>query len=289
MMPTRNKLLGAVFSAVVLLAGACGLLAPAAPQPQLSATDLAPKATALSELPDTWTPVPSPTPSLTPEPSPTVTPTQDPDNYRVELALPAEIVPYPAEFADRTGWILMAGDTAAVSLPPTFQVLDLVGPLMEAMLSLMEAFAEGFVDFAEDLSEELGATPATTPEAVDFGELPDFDFLIALEESTQSSALLISAERGPETTTQDLLNEALSNLEADFQVSARQLYSDSPLAMERVILEVEDEELGPGLQVVYVILGQEAAWNLIFSAPRELAPEYLPLFESAADSFTPMP
>lgn len=288
-MPMRRISVSVILIIGAILASACGLLAPPAPQPQLSATDLPPKATALSRLPDTWTPVPSTTPSLTPPPSPTVTPTQDPENYRIDLVMVPEVIPYPTQFADRTGWIRMEGDTAAVSLPPSFEVLDLVGPLMEAMLGLMQAFADSFVDFAEDLGEELGATPEATLEPVDLGELPDFDFLVALEESTQSTALLISAERVPETTTEDLLNEALTNLESDFLVTARQVYTDAPLPMERVILEIEDEELGRGVQVVYVILGPEAAWNLIFATSAELAPEYLPLFESAADSFTPLP
>jgi hypothetical protein len=278
-----------ILTIVVALAGACGLLASPAPQPQLSATDLPPRATALSELPDTWTPVPSSTPTLTPFPSPTIAPTQDPENYRIDLVMDAETIPYPAEFSDRTGWITMDGKTAAVSLPPSFEILDLLSPLMEAMQGMVETFAEGFVEFAEELGEELGATPAATLEPVQLEELPDFDFLIALEESTQSSVLLVSAERGPDTTTEDLINQTLTNLEGDFQVTARQVYSGSSLPTERVFLDTTNETQGPGKLVVYGILGDEKAWNLIFSTSADLFQNYLPRFESAADSFTPRP
>ncbi|MEJ2413042.1 MAG: hypothetical protein P8Y34_08615, partial [Anaerolineales bacterium] len=270
-----------------LLASACGL-APAAPPPP-SATLGTPKATALSELPPTWTLAPTATLLPTKTPRPTATPTQDPNNYRIDLVMPAEIAPYPDQFVDRTGWIMLEGKTAAVSLPPSFVALDIVSPLMEMMQGMVEAFAEGFTDFAESLGDELGTTPETTPEPIDLGELPAFDFLIALEESSQSTVLLVSAGRGPETTTEDVLNEGLSNLESEFLVTSRERYNEAPLPMERVILSIENEELGRGVQVVYAILGPDAAWNLIFATSADLADHYLPIFESAADSFVPHP
>jgi hypothetical protein len=55
--------------------------------------------------------------------------------------------------------------------------------------------------------------------------------------------------------------------------------------MERVILTVEDEELGLGKQIIYVILGDEMGWNLVFGVSDGLYDQYLPIFESVVDSF----
>lgn len=272
-------------SAVFFLATACGSLPGPAPAPQLSATDLVPKATALSELPPTWTLEPTPTSSPTPQPSPTPLPTQDPSAYRIDLVLDPQEVSYPKELSDREGWKQVIGKTASLSLPASFEELDVAGVFLDMMFGMMQAFAEGFLEFAGD----LGAAPQATPEGFDLGEPPGVDFLLAIEETSRSAVILASVERSPETTTEDLLNQALSGGESEFQVAAREVYLDSPLAMERVILDVMDEELGAGKQVIYAILGDTLGWNLIFTTPADLYPEYLPLFESVVDSFAPLP
>jgi len=284
----NKTLLGIVLILVIILGAACGLLQGPAPQPQLSATDIPPQATALSALPPTWTPVPTPTASPTLPPSPTPIPTQDPENYQIGLVLDAVEISYPEQVADRSGWKLVEGKTAEISIPPSFEVLDFAGVFMEMMFGVMQAFAEGFVEFAGDLGEELGATPQQTPEEIDLGEPPDIDFVIAMEEASQSAIILASVERLPESTTEDLLNEALSGSDEDFQIASRELYLDSSLPMERVVLDVDDEENGPGKQIIYVILGDQKGWNLVFSSPEELFEAYLPLFESVVDSFLPI-
>lgn len=283
----RNFRLVLVLSAVSLLASACGW-APAAPPPP-SASLGTPKATALSELPPTWTPAPTTTPLPTKTPRPSATPTQDPDNYQIALVLPAETIPYPSSLPDRTGWQTVTGKTATIMIPPSFEVLDFAGTMMEMMYGLMEAFAEGFVEMAQDLGEELGATPQATLAPLELNELPDFDFIIAQEEGTQASIILVSEDWEPDTTTEDLINSALSNFQGDFQVASRQIFSGAPLEMERVILNVTDPELGPGKQVVYGVLGQGKAWNLMFGVSADQLDTYLPWFESVVDSLTSQP
>ena len=288
-LPIRNRLFYSSILLVLILGSACGLLVPTAPQPALSATDIPPKATALSQLPDTWTPVPTPSPSLTPLPSPTFTPTQDPYNFRIDLVMEPVPISYPQQIPDHSGWETVNGSTASISIPPGYQVLDFAGTMMEMMFGVMEAFAEGMVDLAEGLGEELTAAPQETLEPVDLGEIPEFDFILAVEETTQSAIILVSADREPETTTEDLLNDALSEGETPFQVAERIIYTDTPYPVERVILDIEDEDLGPGKQVIYVILSDEQAWNLIFTFPANLIDEKLPLTEGVADSFQPAP
>ena len=283
----RNYRLLTILTALALLVSACGL-APAAP-PLPSATPGTPKATALSELPDTWTPAPTATPEPTHTPRPSATPTQDPDNYQIALVMPAETIPYPSSLPDRTGWQTVTGKTATILIPPSFEVLDFAGTMMEMMYGLMEAFAEGFVEMAQDLGEELGTSPQATIPPLELNELPDFDFIVALEEATQSTIILVSEERGPDTTTEDLINSALSNFQGDFQVSSRQVFSGAPLEMERVILDVNDPDLGPGKQVVYGVLGDGKAWNLMFGVSAAQLEDYLPLFESVVDSLTSQP
>ncbi len=243
----------------------------------------------MSALPATWTLVPTLTPSPTLAPSPTPIPTQDPAHYQIDLVMAPAEVSYPSETANRTGWTLIEGKTANIQVPSNFEVLDFVGVFMEMMFGVMEAFVGGFVEFAGDLGEELGGTPQATPEKIDLGELPDFDFLLAVEESSQSAIIMASVERFPNTTTEDLLNEVLSDSDTDFQVISREIYLDSPFPMERLILDVVDEELGSGKQIIYAILGERMAWNLVFTTPEYLFENNLPLFESVVDSLVPLP
>ncbi len=278
-----------IVTLIIIFTSSCGLIQPPAAQPQLSATDIVPRATALSGLPPTWTPVPTLTPTLTPIPSPTPLPTQDPANYQISLVLEASEITYPTIFADRTGWTGVNGKTASIQIPPGFEVLDFAGVMMEMMFSVMQAFTEGFAEFAQDLSEELGAEPQPTLEQIELEELPEFDFILAIEENSQSAIILASLEWSLGSTTEDLLNEALSDSEVDFEISSRELYQDSPYPMERVILDVIDLEMGAGKQIIYAILGEESAWNLVFTTPAELYTTNLPLFESVVDSFSPLP
>ena len=274
-----------ILSLVIILAAGCGVIQSPAPQPQLSATVLLPQATAMSALPATWTLVPTLTPSPTLAPSPTPIPTQDPAHYRIDLVMAPAEVNYPLEFSDRTGWTLIEGKAANFQVPSNFEVLDFAGVFVELMFGVMEAFVGGFVEFAGALGEE----PQATPENIDLGELPEFDFLLAVEESSQSAIIMVSVERFPNTTTEDLLNEVLSDSDTDFQVISREIYLDSPFPMERVILDVVDEELGSGKQIIYAILGEQKAWNLVFTTPENLFASNLPLFESVVDSLVPLP
>ncbi len=274
-----------VLAVIILLTTSCGLIQSPAPQPQLSATVILPRATAMSALPATWTLVPTLTPSPTLAPSPTPLPTQDPAHYRIDLVMTAAEISYPSDSTDRTGWTLIEGKTANIEVPSNFEVLDFVGEFIELMFGVMQAFVGGFVEFAGALGEE----PQATPDNIDLGELPEFDFLLAIEESSQSAIIMVSVERFPNTTTEDLLNEALSDSDTDFQVISREIYLDSPFPMERLILDVVDEELGPGKQVIYAILGEHKAWNLVFTTPENLFEANLPLFESVVDSLVPLP
>ena len=281
----KRNLFSMLLAFIMLLATSCGLIQSPAPQPQLSATVLLHQATAMSALPATWTLVPTLTPSPTLAPSPTPIPTQDPAHYRIDLVMAPAEVNYPLEYADRTGWTLIEGKTANFQVPSNFEVLDFAGVFVELMFGVMEAFVGGFVEFAGALGEE----PQATPENIDVGDLPEFDFLLAVEESSQSAIIMVSVERFPNTTTEDLLNEALSDSDTDFQVISREIYLDSPFPMERVILDVVDEELGSGKQIIYAILGERKAWNLVFTTPENLFENNLPLFESVVDSFVPLP
>lgn len=240
----------------------------------------------MSELPPTWTPIPTFTPSPTTPPSPTPLPTQDPENYQIGLDMTPVAVDYPEDPTDRAEWKKLEGQTASMSIPPSYEVLDFAGVFFELMFGMMEAFVEGFTDLAVELGEDMGVTPEAEVEAPDLGELPEIDFLIAVEETSQSAIVLVSVEITPSTTTEDLLNQALSDNGADFQPFSREVYHDGPFPMERVILDVTDEDLGPGKQIVYVILGEKMAWNVVFTTPEDLFEEYLPLFESVIHSFS---
>jgi len=273
-----------LLSFLILLITACGLVPGSAPPPlQPSPTSSTIKATAMSALPPTWTTVPTLVPTFTHAPSPTSPPptaTLDPDTFNIGAVMTPAAVVFPADTVDISSWNRIEGQTAAMSIPSSYEVLDFAGAFVEMMFGFVEAFAEGFTEFAEDLGEELGATPQVIEEMPEL-EVPLFDFIIAVEETSQSAIILVSVDRGPETTTEDLINQALTDSEMEFQLVTREILTDAPYPMERVFLDIEDEELGPGRQVIYVILGDQIA--------SELFDQNLPLFETAINSFTPLP
>ncbi|MCK4489564.1 MAG: hypothetical protein KAU23_04850 [Anaerolineales bacterium] len=283
-----------LLSLLVLLNGACGLVPSSASPPpplQSSPTSSTIKVTPMSELPPTWTTAPTLVQTYTYTPSPTSPPptaTPDPNAYNIGSVMTPAAVDYPADTVDISGWNRIEGNTAAISIPPSYEVLDFADAFVEMMFSIIEAFAEGFSEFAQDLGEELGATPQVTEEISDL-EVPPFDIIIAVEETSQSAIILLNVDRGPETTTEYLINQAFTDNEGEFQLVTRELLTNAPYPMERVILDVEDEELGPGKQAIYVILGDQNAWNVIFATPSGLFDQNLPLYEAAINSFTPLP
>ncbi len=277
-----RKILLLLLVQLVFFTASCGIIQEPSPPPQLSATDIPPRATALSALPPTWTPVPTPTPI---PPSPTALPTQDPENYRITLVLTPAAEPFPAEVIDRSNWKEMAGNTASVEIPPGYEVIDFAGTFLELMFGLMEAMAEGLTEMALEIGEEIGATPEAEQPMPELGEMPEIDVLIAAEDETSSAILLVSVETTPDTTTEDLINQALSGQENPFRPISWTSYSNVPFPIDRVILSVEDPEHGPGKQALYVILGEQMGWNVIFTSPAETFENNLPAFESVIQSF----
>jgi hypothetical protein len=206
--------------------------------------------------------------------------------YNINAVMTPVALSYTPSQMDTSGWKIIEGKTASFKVPRSYEVMDFAGLFMEMMFGVMEALADGMVEMAEGLGEEMGVTPEATLESPEFGEPPDFDFIITMEETTQSAIILVSVERGPDTTTQYLIDEALTDNDEPPQPISRELYLDAPYPMERVILNVQDEEQGPGKQIIYAILGEEMGWNLVFGVPNSLFDQYLPIFESVVDSFT---
>jgi len=285
----KKSILLILLSTIIIFTSSCDLLNSPAPPPQLSATDIVPKATAMSELPPTWTLEPTLTPSSTSPPSPTPTATLDPALYNISARMTPVAIAYPSIGVDTSGWTRIEGKTALISIPPSYEVLDFASIFIEMMFGVMEAFTEGFIEFAEDIGEELGVTPEATLEEPDLGEMPEIDFILAIEETSQSAIIFVNVDREPDTTTEILLNQALTDTEAEFQLSTREVLTDGPFPIERVILDIEDEELGPGKQIIYVILGETTAWNIVFTTPLSLFDQNMPIYESVIISFSPVP
>jgi len=278
-----------LLSMLIIFTSSCDLLSTPALPPQLSATNIVPRATAMSELPPTWTLAPTLTPSSTSPPSPTPTATLDPSLFNISAQMTPVAIAYPSVGVDSSGWTRIEGKTASISIPPSYEVLDFANVFIEMMFGLMEAFTEGFVEFAEEFGEELGVTPEATLEEPDLGEMPEVDFILAIEETSQSAIIFVNVDREPNTTTEMLLNQALADAEVDFQLSTREVLTDGPYPIERVILDIEDEELGPGKQIIYVILGETNAWNIVFTTPLSLFDQNMPIYESVIISFFPFP
>jgi len=270
---------------VIIIGGACGLMQEPAPQPGLSATDFPPSPTALAKLPSTWTPSPTLIPIPTKPPTPTYLPIQHPNEIRIDLYLGAIMVRYPQEFVNRGSWNTVQGETATIRVPANYEVVDYPDVIPELSFGLMDALTDVNKDLAGIQVDDFGTEIL---EGFDPDEIPGVDFIIARDESTSTTIILASVNRSAETTSEDLINEALSGGEIDFLVESRLLYLDSPLAMERVILTAENEYLGEVKQIVYAILGEKHGWNLVFITPDNLIKSNLPVFESVVDSLSPI-
>lgn len=210
-----RSIIVSLLTLLILPNASCGLVPwpTAPPPPQPSPTSSIIKATAMSEFPPTWTTAPTLVPTLTYTPSPTSPPptaTPDPNAYNIEAVMTPVSIVIPADTADTSGWTRIEGYTAAISIPSSYEVLDFSGAFAEMMFGIVEVFAESFTEFAEDLGEVLGTTPQVTEEISDF-EVPLFDFIIAIDETSQSAIILINVDRGPETTTEYLINQALTD------------------------------------------------------------------------------
>ncbi len=281
----KNNSFSVIISLALLIGTSCGMIQTPAPQPMPSATENPPRATAMSELPPTWTTAPTFTPSATIPASPTPLPTQDPENYQIGLALTPITVDYPEDPGNRSNWTTLEGQTATMDIPPSYEELDFAGIFMELMFGVVEAFAEGLTEMALEMGEEMGVTPEAEITSPEIGEMPEFDFVIAMEEVSQSAIFLVSVDKTPTTTTEDLINQALSDAEIDFIPISWEEFLGGPFPMERVLLDVVDDELGPGKQIIYVIIGDQYAWNVVFSTPVDQFEKNLPLYESAVASF----
>jgi len=282
-----------LFPSLVLIVSvsACDLLTPLPPPPQAATMTTSPlQVTPLAELPPTWTPAPTLTPTITLTPSPTSPPptaTPNLDDFDIEAMMtevPATSLP---DLPETANWKTISGQTASFQVPPGYQEIDLGQGFGQLMQAFFEFFGETLNELAEEINPALESTPRSTAAPLEEETLPWFDFLIALNEETTSAVVLYSEERTTRLTTEDLLNQALTGTETNFQLNTRQEIVDAQRPTERVILDVMDAEFGPGKQIIYGVLGEDYAWTLIFTSPAASFGEELPVFEAVAASINP--
>jgi len=268
----RKSILLTIILLGLLLTAGCGLLPESNPQPppQPTATDSPFKATPLSELPPTWTPAPTLTPTITFTPSPTTPPPTATPNWN-DFDIQAMMTPVTSsvsqELPDTGSWETMTGSTASMKIPPGYEVLDLGEGFGELMSALFGAFIEGFSELASEMGEELTGTPLPVEDPPELEELPAFDFLIAVDPTGMNAFILTGSAYNEGLTTEGLINQSLTESDNEPQLISREVLTDAPYPMERVILEVDDPELGPGRQAIYAVLGDQAAWTVVYAAP----------------------
>ena len=281
-----------VFLSLVLMVSvsACDLLSPPPPPPQPPTMTASPlQVTPLAELPPTWTPAPTLTPTITLTPSPTSPPptaTPNLDDFDIEAMMTEVPATSSPDLPGTADWKTISGQTASFQVPPGYQEIDLGEGFGQLMQAFFEFFGETLNELAEEINPALESTPQSTAAALEEEPLPGFDFLIALNEETTSAVVLYSEERTMRLTTEDLLNQALTGTETDFQLNSRQDIVDAERPTERVILDVMDPEFGPGKQIVYGVLGEDFAWTLIFTTPAAAMDQNLPIFEAVVASLT---
>lgn len=258
---------------LMLMAG-CGLLPASNPPspPQPTATDSPYKATPLSELPPTWTPAPTFTPTITFTPSPTTPPptaTPNWNNFDIQAMMTPVTVSISSQNPGTEGWQTIAGSTFRMKIPPDYQVIDLGEGFGELMSAFFSAFMEGFSEFAAEMGAELSETAVPTQESPELAEFPEFDFQIAIDSSGLSAFIISGSEYTEGITTEELINQSLTNFDGEFLLLSREVITDTEYQIERVVIEIDDPDLGIGNQAIYAVLGDQNAWTVIYAAPLE--------------------
>ncbi len=263
--------LGILLLSTVSLSG-CDILLAQQSSPPPEATEGEPRATALSKLPPTWTPAPTFTPTITFTPSPTTPPpsaTPNWNNFDIQAMMTPVNVSISPQNPGTEGWQTIAGSTFRMKIPPDYQAIDLGEGFGELMSAFFSAFMEGFAEFAAEMGEELSETTVPTQETPELAEFPDFDFQIAID-SNRLSAFIISGSKYVEgITTEDLINQSLTNFDEEFLLLSREIITDTEYQIERVVIEIDDPDLGIGNQAIYAVLDDQNAWTVMFAAPLE--------------------
>lgn len=258
----------------------------------LTSTSRPATVTPLQDLPDTWTPQPTATPSPTSPATatslpPTPTLTETISTPEITPSLPA-MTPVQVTHLPHSGipanWQQVEAETASFSLPPYLKVLDMGSELGEMMRLLMAGFIEGFSDLAEEMGQEFGATPQATPDLSELDDLPAFDLVMAMAEDQQVVMMMTGEEMEEPVSLEESLNEALSNVDVEFELLRKEIISDAPLDTARVFLTVEDDEQGKGKQVIYVIHQDNMRWSFYFASPLATFADYSSDFEKVIDS-----
>ncbi len=284
-MPTRTSILLTCMLLLTLTACQPGMQS----SPSFTPTTQPATVTPLANLPDTWTPQPTFTPSPTsPTPLPhSPTPSQTISTLKITSSLPAMTpvrVTHAPQVEIPAEWQRVEAETISFRLPPYLEVMDLGSGMGELFQLFIQGFAEGFSDVAEELGQEFGATPQSTPDLSQLDDLPAFDLVMALDE-TQLVAMMMTGEEMEEPVSlEESLNEALSNVDTDFELLRKEIVDNAPQPTARVFLTVDDEEEGKGKQVLYVIQEGDMRWTFYFASALETFPDYKPDFEAVIDS-----
>lgn len=183
-------------------------------------------------------------------------------------------------------WQLVEGSTVHFKVPPSFEVMDLGSGFGELFQMLIEGFVEGFSELAEEMGGEMGLTPEATQDISELENLPGFDFVMAFYETDLAVIMLIGEETENGLPLDQALDEALTGVEGEYTLLGKEIIQDGPYPMTRAFLTVEDETLGTGKQVIYVIQGEDAQWTFFFGSPLDLFDSYLPQFEMVISSIT---
>ena len=287
-MSTRTMIL---FTFTLLLTlTACGTGDQSAPP--LTLTPRPATVTPLQDLPDTWTPQPTATPSPTSPatatplpPSPTLTETISSSEITPSLSAMTPVqVTQLSHSGIPANWQQVEAETASFSLPPYLKVLDMGSGMGEMMRLLMAGFIEGFSDMAEEIGQEFGATPQATLDLSELDDLPAFDLVMAMDENQLVVMMMTGEELEEPPTIEQSLNEALGNVDAEYELIRKEIVTDAPQPTARVFLTVDDEVQGKGKQVLYVLHKDNMRWTFYFAAPLDTFEDHLPDFEQVINS-----
>jgi hypothetical protein len=164
--------------------------------------------------------------------------------------------------------------------------MDLGSGFGELFQILIEGFVEGFSGLAEEMGGEIGLTPESTQDISELENLPGFDFVMAFHETDLAVIMLIGEETENGLPLDQALDEALTGVEGEYTLLRVERIQDGPYPMARAFLTVEDETLGTGKQVIYVIQGEDAQWTFFFGSPLAQFDSYLPQFEMVISTLT---
>ena len=244
-------------------------------------------------LPPTWTPAPTntlqPSPTRKPTQAATSTPTV-PSAFITSLAqiTSIAITASPLENEELANWQQIDTDNAEIWVPGDYQVFNFSDGFDEAFAQLFTGMTEAFVEAFSEIAEEEGGDPLPTVDSSEFEQDFPVDLVVAFDESSFTSVLLVAEPVEDETDLEMEMNRAvIEQLDPSVNLLDRVIVELPNFDAGRLIFEGVDQESGLLVkQVAYIILQGDKVWSIVYGTASDFFDDLFPtVFETSIKTF----